>query len=783
MKHFEILFIGCISLVGSFCNAFSQVNSGTNIISNDGISNSVIQDLKQTLSAYNAGTINIQKVPLNGKTGQAFFLSSKNNMTQIQYTTQHSLENAIYTYLDCLGFRWYGPGENWFIKPKKLNLTTIPGKWYQPIFRNRSFFGTGGLNFGYVQAYDPNNEYMKKWYVWKRRNRFNADFEGVGHMGQNFYLENKTLLDRNPQWFLNEQGRKNGRIKIEEPQAVQAFKSWVKNRFKKGNSPFLIVGVDPEDGRGGTDDPLPPPGFKGIKNWNHADKWWWLANEVAKEFDESDNRIVVSMYAYGDGVTNALVPSFRLRKNVYPVIVPYAFQRAYLPDEMVRVWAEKVNGNMGMYDYWNITQWSLGMPQFNIFTIKDRLSFWHNHKIDGVYLESTDAAGPMGHALWLMGQLQWSINKNFDDLYAQYLNECFGGAAPHIRNMFDRWSKNYQDAGEPVFSLQDLKRASDAVQKSSNEWKRITELKAYVHFMKMYYEHDGTQKNKDAIFRYLYSIHHLMMVQTAAFVGQQYIPPFDRGNIVPDGKGIHNLSLEEIEENFRMDLKKTKESYKLSQFLFDETKVQYLKTIPAESWRFGGFKCLFYFKAPFTGEISMDAGAESNTQFRVYSHNKSLIDERVGQENFNYIEELTGHKWFLKRYKLKILKDETYFIETSDGFSRVIINNPGIVLLKNAGNQDFDNYQYPLQYFYVPKDADKIVFYDKEREGINGRGYLIAPNGEKIKRQETGLKDIYIVPVAIRDRGRIWQADFGHPNWRLKNIPNIVSLQEFNYQE
>lgn len=784
MKHFEILFIGCISLVGTFCNAFSQVNSGTNIISNDGISNYVIQDLKQILFAYNAGTIYIQKVPLNGKTGQAFFLSSKDNTTKIQYTTQHSLENAIYTYLDCLGFRWYGPGENWFIKPKKLNPTTILGKWYQPTFRNRSFFGTGGLNFGNVQAYDPNNEYKKKWFVWKRRNRFYADFEGVGHMGQNFYLENKTFLDRNQQWFLNEQGRKNGRIKIEEPQAVQAFKSWVKYRFKKRNSPFLIVGVDPEDGRGGTDDPLPPPGFNGIKNWNHADKWWWLANEVSKEFDESDSSVVVSMYAYGDGVTNALVPSFRLRKNVYPVIVPYAFQRAYLPDEMVRVWAEKVNGNMGMYDYWNITQWSVGMPQFNIYSMKPRLEFWHKNKVDGVYLETTDAAGPMGHALWLAGRLQWDLSQDFNSLYAQYLNDCFGKGAGYIRNMFDRWSKNYQGSADVAFSLNDLKRASEMVKYGSDEWKRITELKAYVHFMKMYYEHDGSQKSKDAIFQYLYSIHHLMMVQTAAFVGQQYIPPFDKGNIVPSSSGIRQLSLADIEQQFRQDIKNNASAvYQLSTFVFDYDKVKYIEPIPNESWRFGGFSCNFFFKAPFTGEVSLDAGAEANTPLRLFTDAKVIIEAEVGKNNFDYIERLSDRSWSMKRFKVSVTKGEWYNIQTSYGFSRIKINTKGIVLFKNPGSQDFDNYQYPVQYFYVPKNAEEIVFYDAEPEGTNGRGYLVTPDGQAIKRVPTGAGDIYKVAVAPQFRGRLWQADFGHPNWRLKNIPNIVSLQEFNYQE
>ena len=81
------------------------------------------------------------------------------------------------------------------------------------------------------------------------------------------------------------------------------------------------------------------------------------------------------MLAYGDGAYNALAPKFSLRKNVYPVIIPNAFQKVYTPTEMVTTWASKIEGSMGLCDYWNITQWSEGLPQFNIFSIPEKLSF------------------------------------------------------------------------------------------------------------------------------------------------------------------------------------------------------------------------------------------------------------------------------------------------------------------------------------------------------------------------------------------------------------------------
>jgi hypothetical protein len=130
-----------------------------------------ISDLQTSLNNYNAGEISITPVEIGNRTGQEFYLSVNDKRTVIQYTTQQSLENAIYTYLDLLGFRWYGAGDNWFVKPAKLPVINFSGRWLKPSFRNRSFFGTGGLDFGDKPSFDPQNSYKAKWLAWKRRNR------------------------------------------------------------------------------------------------------------------------------------------------------------------------------------------------------------------------------------------------------------------------------------------------------------------------------------------------------------------------------------------------------------------------------------------------------------------------------------------------------------------------------------------------------------------------------------------------------------------------------------
>src|SRR5690606_15801959 len=121
---------------------------------------------------------------------------------------------------------------------------------------------------------------------------------------------------------------------------------------------FPIIGVDPADGSGGKDDAL-PSGIPGIKTW--SDKYFWLANKVAEKAEKNGISARIHLYAYS---SHAAPPSFDLNTSVYPVIIPYAFQDVAEPDEYIRLWQKKLKGKtMGIYDYWNITQWSSGMPQ------------------------------------------------------------------------------------------------------------------------------------------------------------------------------------------------------------------------------------------------------------------------------------------------------------------------------------------------------------------------------------------------------------------------------------
>ncbi|SEA65974.1 DUF6623 family protein [Nitrosospira multiformis] len=741
----------------------------------------------ETLSTESNEGIYLIKEELNEQTGQRFYLKKEGlHKAILKYTVDTSLDNAIYTFLDLLGFRWYGPGENWFHSPRNLNPKGFD-KYIEPSFRNRDFSPSGGVS--YSPPYDPQNTFVSDWDLWRKRNRYNSDFYPQGHAGIAFSLalkddaiKHERKLDA--RWFCSG-GIDTGRIKIEVPEAVEAYKEWARGLYHEERT-FNCIGVEPEDGAGGADDCLPA----GMDIENFSEKWFWLANEVAKEFDPEDKRTVVSMFAYGN---DAKVPRFPLQPNVYPIIIPYAFQSTYVPNEMIREWRKAVDGMMGIYDYWNITQWSKGLPQFDIYTIQPKIALWNEYKIEGILCESTWGAGPMGHAHWLAGQLEFDATKNFDELYTQYLTDCFAAGASDMRKMFDRWSLQYQGIGEISLSLADLKAALEKVLANGIEYKRILELAAYIHYMRLYYE-QKTVEDFNRTIQYLDAIHHLRMVQTAPMRQTGYIrvPGWETN---PDYNMVQ-ATYESIYRQFEKDLADYPVKYTLIDFNFDNTKASPTPDQPVPQFWFGK-EIIYYLQPKASGPIMIQLAATVEVVLKVYTDDEVLFKEEIKQRtstepgDFDYefdwgtiLPDGTSQwHYFAKDVMFHVERGQKYTIRASGGYIKMRF--PGHELFfQSFGSQVYDNHDYPTCYFYVPGSATEIIFEDIQRfNRESGRGSMVPPGGSQPLTRELLYEHIYRVPVAEEFRGKIWKAVFGHPNYRLLNIPNIGSLVPFNYSE
>jgi len=276
-------------------------------------------------------------------------------------------------------------------------------------------------------------------------------------------------------------------------------------------------------------------------------------------------------------------------------------------------------------------------------------------------------------------------------------------------------------------------------------------------------------------------------VQTSAFMGQWYISPIDKANVVPTTM-VKSLTDEEIDAQFRADLVSDPKKYEVVDFQFDHAKARYSEPANKSAWRFGR-SAVAYFVPQTAGTISFDAGNEAgDTSFSVFSDDGIMVNDKVGTGNFDYTETIDGRTWSMKRYRLKVDAGKIYHARFKGGFNRFKMNSDLIVY--NAHNvDDFDNYAYPVQYLYIPKNCTEIIFEDGSAvrpDGTVSTGAFYAP-GEQLTAENygapIGIKNLYRIAVKPDWKGKVIACAFGHTSWSLKNLPNVLSLQRFDYEE
>lgn len=704
--------------------------------------------------------------------GQSFYLSvDGSESASIVGIGNNSLVNGIYTFLQILGFRWYMPGDAWAIIPDLKNVKISINKVFTPDFQTRTYFGTGGI--AAVAGLDPQNSFKKDFDIWNRRNRFGGDYISKGHMGQAFYSAEKQELDQHPEYFCNNKINNAGRIDISKQGAVDVFVGWALSQRNSNNS-FPVIGVDPADGSGGKDDCL-PSNMPQVRTW--SDKYFFLANKVAEKLPADDSKTWVQLYAYA---SHAAPPNFELNKKIYPVIIPYAFQNVSEPEQFIELWRRKMKGlPMGIYDYWNITQWSSDVPQFNIYSIPKRLRLWKKNNITTVSLESTNAKGPLGHALWIAAQMMWDVDLSFDKLYQQFLNDCFGLAAEDVKKMYDRWSLNYQGSMEVALSAQNLDDAS-AKTTDTSILNRLSELKAYVKYLGCYYDYrynPNMQSYKNLV-NYIYSIHHLRLVQTYPLIAN-YIkdpsghrPQVKNSSFGSEAEGIKQLNRDNIEKSFKEDLRSNPVSYKISGLNFDVSKAS-----PANNrgrdyysplYLNGQNEYLFYL--PNSKTLELQAGATDATKLYIMDNEGKVA----------YEDTIKGSQQGYRTIKIQ-LGAGNYKIIFGGLYRKSRIIFPKDISFLSQTNF-YDNYRYPLLYIYVPKDVSEIIYTDELGPGIGNRGNWIDPDGKIVQPQKLKYTT-YRVAVPAGCRGRVWVLDIGHTKFRMLNIPNFYSLNNFTYRE
>lgn len=495
----------------------------------------------------------------------------KGNREDLTITAGHplGLSRGVYAYLHGLGFRWYLPGHEWELVPTLKNITlnkTVDGK---PAFSLRNFFGTGG--FPSLPRLDPEGALEQRWNDWKRRNRFGGEFHPSGHYGETFNLKYRTLLEKNPAYLAQVSGRRvwseTAKWCIGNPDLralfvsdrVQDLEATLKTSAY-GNEKIVLT-VDPADGYGDCECEK----CRRLGTLNN--RIFLLANEAAVALRKRSPRAYANIYAYN---THPSPPSFALSPNLIVQVIPYAFQNIAAPEELISLWRKKHN-NLYIYDYYGIPDWHQDQPLtdgWNTELFFHRLPRWQSSGIRGFIFETSYAAGCTGPGLYVAGRLGWEGKGTPQTVLQEFYRDMFGTAAADIALYFQKMNNGFSGSADLSFLLHQLQKASAATS-DPQVLQRLTELKAYVHYLVLYYRHTaaGTAKAEalENLLQYVYSIYPRGIISSAylaMLLGQQ-LPAGSEASKrwalanSENGStgGVRPLSNEYIEQAFRQDLR------------------------------------------------------------------------------------------------------------------------------------------------------------------------------------------------------------------------------------
>ncbi len=752
---------------------------------------------RECYSAFDSHQIGQQNVIIKQKEGEFQIIGLENR----------DLIAGTYYLLNQLGFQFLGLSDNWLYYPK--NLQSLPQNMHvsRPILTR--YFGTGGFGADKLQK-QVTTQYQQ------RNGLF--FYDRFDHTFTHFYKDNKAEIDQLQKRgivILSDYNGKKIDPNIKEKECLELIKRWAEKRYLK-NPKAMILNMSPADGIGnlqGRDKPNPYV-------HNTITKYFYIANEVAKYLNskypdfKKNNFIGYSAYGAGTGVAKAPIfsPDYTIASNFYIQLVPYAFQRDYVThygigkdEAMFRDWQTKYPMfRYAVRDYWNITQWSGGLPQSNLFEMTKRVDKWMQYNIQSANIESTYFHALLLPHFWVLGQKSFRPNESIDKLYNDYFLFAFDDVAKEMEQFYNELS-HYEGERDVPKIFAELNKA---LNKTQNELvkKRLIELTAYTHWLVNFY-YSKAHKSKDNSLhfeRWSKKIHSLALTQSFTDWKRNYGKNKSYGyNRSPDKwtDYLEDLSYNQLEpillSKFKDDVNQNNKPIEQLNFNFDYTRVRPLneKSFPVLKYKYQ--PSIAFKLSPPTSNSQLRFRLNEirgNCDINLRGDMGYSLDKRLTQNDNNLIE-------------LSDLKpDETYTLTIRGNAQSISLDMKDISFFYNNG-KIIASTALNEEYFYVPKEAKEILFDRNIKKNRayrlpaakgkqivalsyfkNGQWQWAEPeiigqdtNGDPIYKQE--FEGVYRIKVPPGQSGRLWRVETERGGWKIINFEAPRTKRAFNYIE
>ena len=525
---------------------------------------------------------------------------------------------GIYQYLQQLGFRFYLPGAVWETTPVLVSPYKKIDSIYNFSFKYNGWYLSGGHNrwvmdndnnYGWESYFGLNGH---NWSLYQRRNGMTGRYGFSGHRSDIINGANVATWRNNPCYIASHNNsRAVSSLSVPDVNNAAAKDLWANTIEQKytayrnmvlGNPNVLInqlrglnyanynIGIEVTDGAlwGNSKD---NSGCGNVNYTKESDQSITLANYTAQKIGAKYPNVRFQLYAYS---THADIPSANIAigEKLDIQLVPEIYQNLTSTNGLRNRWYNRTQ-NMSEYNYLNLSGWSGETPSLDLNALKATLQIAKDKKSQGLMWEASPAK--FASLPFLM-----AANKNLkdnisvDSSLSEFCNNMFAGAGKTIYSLLQLWTDNKKLAG----GISNLYKMSlyfelvkTAEQQITNESEivqaRLRELKAYLHYMALYYAWAGDQgtsaktSKAAALCIYLAKINKMQLVNSYYLIStitrsyatttsfyQQYNVAY---GIAYLNGNLPLITASEVESDFRNDVAKF--SNTINNYKFETTDV------------------------------------------------------------------------------------------------------------------------------------------------------------------------------------------------------------------
>ncbi|WP_462255369.1 DUF4838 domain-containing protein [Ferruginibacter sp.] len=699
--------------------------------------------------------------------------SNGNNVIKFTAAEDNGLHFGIYQYLHQLGFRFYQPGSVWEIIPSLSSAFKSIDTTFSCSYKYKTWFVSGGHNrwiMDNTTVYNWDNYFGENghnWALYQRRNGMMGSAGFRGHRGDVMSGNYLTTLQNNPCYVANFNGSRQVNVQsvpdVFNNSAKELWSNTIEQKYTQYKNTIYSN----------------PAGYANIyRNFKYYNKYIGIevpdgalwgnskANDVCSAVDypkESDQHFTLAnftaekimgkypdkhfqLYAYS---AHADVPSasITINKNIDIQLIPTVYQMESSTNGLRNRWYNR-SANVSEYQYLNLSNWSGETPSFKWNDLKATLQIAKDKKSQGVMWEASPAKfGSLPFLLAANSYLKDNIE--VDSTLHEFCTDMFAGANNTVYKILQMWGDERTAPSKHKMELY-IQLLNNAVQQTQTATavvkERLRELKAYLHYMVMYFDLANDDQNKSvtkaekdgAICIYLAKTNRLQLVNSfymIANIVSKYAANsgFYTAYNVINGTAYQNgnlplITADEIDGNFLQDV--SRYGNQLSQFKMeaaDFIKGQFVSANLAPLTKINtkiGYtnganyynKTTFNIIAPSAGSFIIqytprfDMAGKGNINFLVESADKALQiikdftldnNSKAGTHTIdlpaagNYI--LTVVSKYKSAVDLSITTNGNYFYKN------------GAFLGNKTESYNADLSSLP-GYFYIPNGISKIYF-------------------------------------------------------------------------